>query len=127
MEINITQSKLAMFSGFLAIVFFASGCNKQNTDTSLINKPVVEAYLIPGHILTVKLYQQKLVTDTNKYGNAISGLQEYISDGNKKVLLTETTSGVYVYTDLTFLTTGKTYTLQFTYLSYAVSAQTVMP
>jgi hypothetical protein len=127
MEISITQSKLAMLLGLVAIMFFAQGCNKQNVDTSLINKPVVEANLIPGEILTLKLYKQKSVTDTNKYGNAVSGLQVYVSDGNKKVLLTETTSGVYIYSDLTFLTGGKTYTLQFTYLTYAVSAQTIMP
>ncbi|MGZ3753769.1 MAG: DUF4249 family protein [Mucilaginibacter sp.] len=106
---------------------FAQGCDKQSSDTSLINKPVVEAYLIPGQVLTVKLYKQKLVTDTAKYGAAITGLQVYVSDGNKKVLLTETRSGVYIYSDLSFLIAGKTYSLQFTYLSYAVSAQTVMP
>jgi hypothetical protein len=43
------------------------------------------------------------------------------------VLLTETSSGTYTYNDLSFLVTGKTYTLQFNYLGNAVSSQTVIP
>ncbi|MDB5110681.1 MAG: hypothetical protein JWR67_1795 [Mucilaginibacter sp.] len=111
----------------MAILTVLASCKKQNIDTSLVNLPVVEAYLIPGQLVTVKLYKQKQLTDTATYGSPITGQQVYISDGSKNVLLTESSSGTYTYNDQSFLVTGKTYTLQFNYLSYAVSAQTVIP
>jgi hypothetical protein len=75
----------------------------------------------------VKLYQQKSLTDTAKYGPHVTGLQVYISDGSTKVQLTEASAGVYTYNDESFLATGKTYTLQFNYQSFNVSAKTTMP
>jgi hypothetical protein len=95
--------------------------------TNAVNLPVVEGYLMPGHSVSVKLYQQKTLTDTAKYGQAITGLSVYVSDGSKNVQLTESPAGTYTYTDKSFLVAGKTYTLQFKYLNYAVSAKTVMP
>ncbi|MBB3058998.1 DUF4249 family protein [Mucilaginibacter gotjawali] len=115
---------LALFLSFTAIIITA--CKKESTDNS-VYLPVVEGYLMPGHALSIKLYQQKSLTDTAKYGAAISGLQVYVSDGSTKVQLTESPKGTYTYSDQTFLAEGKTYTLQFNYLTYAVSAKTVMP
>ena len=113
---------------FLSLaVLMITACTKQNADTNSVNLPVVEAYLIPGHSLSVKLYQQKSLTDTAKYGQAITGLSVYVSDGSKNVQLTESPAGTYTYSDQSFLVTGKTYTLQFKYLTYTVSAKTVMP
>ncbi len=124
MEIKINTLKL--FFG-LWVLLIVAACTKQNTDNMLANEPVVQSYLIAGQMATVKLYQQKALTDTAQYGAAITGQKVYISDGSKNVLLTESTPGVYTYSDLTFLAAGKTYSLQFTYLGYSVSASTVMP
>jgi hypothetical protein len=118
--------KLNLFFCLAALILITS-CSKQNADTTIINQPVVESYLIPGQLITVKLYQQKQLTDTAKYGQPIKGVQVYISDGSKSVLLAETSAGIYTYNDPAFLVAGKTYSLQFKYLSYTVSAQTVMP
>jgi len=113
---------------FLGLVILGlQACKKESTGSSTVYLPVVEGYLMPGHALTIKLYQQKSLSDTAKYGAAISGLQVYVSDGNTKVLLTESPKGTYTYSDQSFLAEGKTYTLQFNYLTYAVSAKTVMP
>jgi len=116
---------MMLLLGFTAILITA--CKKENTGSSTVYLPVVEGYLMPGHALSIKLYQQKSLTDTAKYGAAISGLQVYVSDGSTKVQLTESPKGTYTYSDLSFLAEGKTYTLQFNYLNYAVSAKTVMP
>jgi len=112
---------------FAALVLLAS-CQKENTtNSSSIYLPVVQAYLIPGNAVTVKLYQQKSLTDTAQYGAAITGQQVYISNGSKNILLTESAAGTYTYSGQGFLVAGNTYTLQFKYLSYNVSAKTVMP
>ncbi|MDB5002816.1 MAG: hypothetical protein JWQ34_1041 [Mucilaginibacter sp.] len=111
----------------LLTVTILSACTKDNPDTKSTTLPVIESYLMPGQPVVVKLYQQKSLTDTAVYGAHITGMKVYISDGSQKVQLTESTSGVYTYTNLTFLVTGKTYSLQFNYLGYNVTASTVMP
>jgi hypothetical protein len=110
-----------------AIILFFTACKKNNTDTNSENEPVVAAYLIPGHILTVNVYYQKSLSDTAKYGAPITGLQLSVSDGTNNVQLTETAKGTYTYSNLNFLVTGKSYTLQFKYSGYTVSANTTIP
>jgi hypothetical protein len=124
MEIRMKNIKIIVFCFVLAIA--VSACKKDNTALS-VNLPVVEAYLFAGQPLTVKLYQQKDVTDTAKYGAKITGLQVSVSDGSQTVTLTESSAGVYTYADAKFLVAGKTYSLKFNYLTYAVSATTTMP
>jgi hypothetical protein len=116
---------MRLFIGMAALLMLAS-CSKDSV-SGTVNLPVVEAYLVAGNPLTVKLYQQKVLTDTAKYGAAIKGLKVYVSDGANNVLLTESAAGTYTYSDKTFLVAGKTYSLQFTYQSQSVTATTVMP
>lgn len=121
------RKQLLRYTLFLSLAgVLIQSCKKDATDPS-VNLPVVEGYLMVGHPITVKLYQQKALTDTAKYGAAITGLSLQISDGSTAISLTETKAGVYTYTGTTFLATGKTYTLQFAYLGKPVSAKTVMP
>jgi len=115
---------LALIAGTLMI---ASACKKNSTDTNAVNKPVVEAYLVAGQPLSVKVYQQKDLTDTATYGAALTGLSINISDGTQTVKLTEGANGTYTYSDATFVTANKTYSMQFTYNNTSVSASTVMP
>jgi hypothetical protein len=111
---------------FLILVIAVSSCKKDNS-TSVADRPVVIGYLLAGHPLTVKVYQQKAFSDTAAYGPLIGGLQLQISNGVQTVNLTETKTGNYTYPDSTFLQTGKTYTLQFTYISTSVNATTTIP
>ncbi|NOW93822.1 DUF4249 family protein [Mucilaginibacter sp. SG564] len=114
------------FIWLTGIIFMVTtGCKKNNLNST--GQPVVQAYLLAGHPITVNLYQQKSLTDTANYGPAITGQQLYISDGSKQIQLTETTKGTYTSNDSTFLVSGKTYSLSFKYLSQTVSAKTVMP
>jgi hypothetical protein len=128
MEINKRNAfNLILPLCLLIFIITMAACTKQSTDATLSSEPVVQSYLLPGQALTVKLYMQKALTDTAKYGQPITGLQVHVSDGSKTVLLTETSAGVYTDSDPTFLITGKTYSLQFQYLTFAVSAQTTIP
>lgn len=123
MEIRKQTFTIIAFLTFLFISLHS--CKKDSA--SAISLPVVQAYLYGGQAITVKLYQQKSLTDTAKYGSPIIGQQLSISDGSNTISLSETAKGVYTYADTTFLAAGKTYTLSFQYLGKTVSAQTVMP
>jgi hypothetical protein len=123
MEIKYKHAPLLM--ALVGMVFLFS-CKKTET-TDVASLPVVISYLMPGQPIIVKVYQQKDITDTSTYGAAITGLKLTLSNGAKSVALTESTAGNYTYSDLSFLVTGKTYTLQFIYNNLSVSASTLMP
>lgn len=101
-------------------------CSKETTST-VADRPVVIGYISPGRPISVKVYSQKDITDTAVYGPVITGLKPTITDGSKSITLTESASGTYTYSATNYLTTGKTYTLQFAYNNTIVSASTVMP
>lgn len=111
---------------WVAIIPIVLICSCKKDDTSATSKPVVQAYLIPGTALTVRLYSQKSLSDTSQYGAALTGLKLSVSDGTNTINLTETAKGVYTYADTSFIATGKTYTLSFVYNSVTVSAKTTM-
>ncbi len=126
MEIKKYRLKSLLLFSLSALIL--SACNKYtNTDSTVVNMPVVESYLVAGDTLTVKVYNQKSLTDTAQFGSPINGLKVYVSDGSNNVQLTQAAKGTYTYDDKSFLTTGKTYTLQFNYLTFNVSAKTTMP
>ncbi|UEG52113.1 DUF4249 domain-containing protein [Mucilaginibacter daejeonensis] len=107
-------------------VMLISACSK-DTGISVDTQPVIEGYLIPGHPISVKVYEQKGTADTATYGPLISGLRLQVSDGANIRTLTETAKGTYTHADDNFLIAGKTYKLSFTYNELAVSASTLMP
>lgn len=125
MEIK-TYTRYIALSLMSSLLLLAS-CKKNQSDILATNKPVVESYLIPGQVLSIKVYQQKALTDTTTYGAALTGLSISVSDGSKSVKLTESASGTYTYADQSFIATGKTYTMQFTYAGVEISATTIMP
>jgi hypothetical protein len=125
MEITRRYIKAALLIGLAVLALTA--CKKDSSNANSVYLPVVEGYLVPGHTLSIKLYQQKSLDDTSKYGLPLTGLKVYISDGSQNMPLTESPSGTYTHSDQNFLVAGKTYTLQFNYLTSSVSAQTVMP
>ena len=115
----------------VAALLFALGgllsCQKTNNNVSGVNRPVVEAYLVPGTKTIVKVYYQKYLDDTITYGYPITGLKLNISDGTKNVQLAETTPGNYTWADTTFVQFKKTYSLNFTYQGNIISAKTTVP
>lgn len=109
-----------------AAALLASSCKKQNS-ADVTDKPVVIAYLTPGQPVSVKVYQQKGLADTATYGAAITGLSLSLSNGTQTVTLTENSAGNYTYSNTTFVASGKSYTLKFSYPSGDVSATTTVP
>jgi hypothetical protein len=104
-----------------------SACQKTNTNISGIDRPVVEAYLVPGTKTLIRVYYQKYLDDTITYGYPITGLKLNLSDGTTTVQLTESTPGNYSWSDTTFIKSKKTYSLNFIYEGKTISATTVMP
>jgi hypothetical protein len=125
MEITIRYIKTILSIGLTVLVL--SACKKDSSNANSVYLPVVEGYLVPGNTISVKLYQQKSLADTSKYGLPLTGVKVYVSDGSQSIQLAETIAGTYAHADQNFLVAGKTYTLQFNYLTYSVSAKTVMP
>ena len=126
MEIRNQLSKIYLLAAYATIMLTAA-CTKYNPDTKSTILPVIESYLVPGQPIVVKLSQQKELTDTAVYGAPIKGAKVYLSNQTEKVLLTESSAGTYTYANQAFLVAGKTYSLQFDYSGYSVSASTVMP
>lgn len=125
MEIKTYTRHIALT--LIGSLLLLASCKKNQSDILATNKPVVEAYLVPGTTLSIKVYQQKSLTDTATYGAALTGLSISVSDGSKSVKLTESASGTYTYADQSFITGGKTYTMEFTYANALISATTIMP
>jgi hypothetical protein len=120
---EITRKILILFVLFITLV--SASCKKAGTD--ITDKPVVIAYLVPGRAVSIGVYQQKGLADTATYGAAITGLKLSISDGSQTVNLTETLAGTYSYANTSFLVSGKTYTLKFSYLNAEITASALIP
>jgi hypothetical protein len=103
-------------------------CKKDSAKgISALDRPVVQAYLVPGTKTQVKVYYQKYLDDTITYGYPVTGLKLNISDGATTVQLSETAPGTYLWSDTTFIKENKTYTLNFDYNGTPVSAKTTVP
>ncbi|EDM34487.1 hypothetical protein PBAL39_10835 [Pedobacter sp. BAL39] len=124
MEI-IKMQRLMMLLLLLGAMF--SSCKKEANVEADYTRPVVQAYLVPGLPLRMKVYYQKYLEDTISYGYPMKGLQPTVSDGITTVRLLETADGVYEYADAGFVQDHKTYTLNFSYLDKVISAQTTVP
>ncbi|MCD8739734.1 DUF4249 domain-containing protein [Mucilaginibacter roseus] len=110
----------------LFITAVLSGCKKED-NTAVANRAVVVAYLMPGQAPSVKIYQQKAFDDTSSYGALVSGLNLTLSNGSDSVSLQETATGTYTYSDASYIQTGKTYGLTFSYNNETVTATTTVP
>lgn len=117
--------KISTLIILIAIIILAA-CKKQDS-ADVTERPVVIAYLTPGQPVTVKVYQQKGLADTASYGAAITGLSLSLSNGSQTVALTESGAGNYVYSNTSFIASGKSYTLKFSYLTGDVTATTTVP
>ncbi len=122
MEIKIHLKWLCMM---VILITFISCEKKSLIATS--EKPVVQAYLIPGRPVLVKVNMQRGLVDTASYGLPITGLTISISDGTNTISLQEAVNGQYSLNDKNFIKTGSTYTMTFSYLNKEVSAKTTVP
>ena len=117
----------AVFLILISLGLLLSSCEKDSTTVSDKERPVVEAYLIPGNTVQVKVYYQKYLEDTISYGYPITGLKLHISDGSTTISPVETSPGVYIYSNTSFIKDGKTYKMDFAYNGSTVTAETSVP
>ncbi|WP_442587611.1 DUF4249 family protein [Pedobacter sp. AW31-3R] len=118
--------KKIFFSSIILLLCFIAACKKDSAQNVAV-LPVVEAYLMPGKIVQVRVSQQKALVDTNAYGVAIGGLELKVSDGTNTYELTEDKTGHYILNDTTFVKVKGSYSLSFTYNNLPVTASTTMP
>ncbi|POY36533.1 hypothetical protein C3K47_09145 [Solitalea longa] len=115
--------------GFLVLIMaFFTGCTKEEAEElAAIDKPVVEAYLIPGQAVNVHVTQQVGFGTADTTQVPINDLTiKIISEGTEHVL-GFTADGNYVSGSDLKIEAGKTYALSFTYQGEEVSAETVIP
>lgn len=124
--VKIYKYKKAIAGAVLLLAMLFAACRKQ-ADTNTAALPVVEAYIMPGKNVEVKVSLQKGLVDTNAYGLPISGLALQLSDGTNTRTLTEDVAGHYQLEDQTFVKSTGVYSLQFTYNNLPVTASTTMP
>ncbi len=123
----IQKQYIVLLTILIGWATFISACQKANTTVSDKERPVVEAYLIPGNALQVKVYYQKYLDDTISYGYPVTGLKLNVSDGKNTISPIEKSAGVYIYSDKTFVKDNKTYSLTFAYNGNTITAQTTVP
>lgn len=108
--------------------FMLSGCLEVNDVVNPGDKPVIEAYLAPGHTVSMKVFTEiPYSTEDSAYSEPISGLSIKITgtDG-KTFVLNETEAGTYESSE-SLGTAGATYSMSFEHNGRTVSAETILP
>jgi hypothetical protein len=123
--VRMINYKRILFSSVVLLLFTAAACKKDAADYSAL--PVVEAYLMPGKNVEVRVSLQKDLVDTNAYGIPVSGLSLTVSNGTATKTLTEDKTGHYILNDLTFIKARAVISLSFSYNNLPVTASTVVP
>lgn len=127
MEIKEIYKYVVLLGIVVIILTSLFSCKKESTVLADYTRPVVQAYLIPGTAVEVKVYYQKYLDDTISHGFPLKDLKLKLSDGTQTVSLTEISDGIYQYADPDFIRDKGTYKLNFDYLGKTVSAETTVP
>jgi hypothetical protein len=112
----------------LVISTILFSCEKVETDVDTSLLPVVESYLTPGKIISVKI--TKTIENTSGKINTaepIEGLSVKVSTNETTYLLIYKGNGVYKSDSSEVVKQGLTYKLEFAYNSKTVTATTDMP
>ncbi|MFN8428936.1 MAG: hypothetical protein U0V04_03065 [Spirosomataceae bacterium] len=120
------MKKILVF--FPLLVIGLSACLEVNDIVNPGDKPVIEAYLAPGHTVSMKVFTEiPYTTEDSAYSEPISGLKIKItgSDGNS-FYLTETETGVYESTQKLGVA-GTTYAMSFEHNGRTIAAETILP
>lgn len=120
------EIKHTIYLGLLLICCIS--CKKsQEVENDYYDRPVVQAFLVPGVPIQVKVYYQKFMEDTLTHGYPITDLKLKISNGTEQVLLSESSPGVYDDADSSFVKDRQHYVLSFDYLGKTITAETTVP
>lgn len=105
----------------------ASCSTEETTNLAAIDKPVVEAYLVPGQKVNVHLTKQIGFGTSDTAQVPLDGLAVFIADDTKEYALNFLSDGNYQSGSDLVITEGKTYSLRFNYKDNVVSAETTIP
>ncbi len=121
--------RLYYFLSFGFLLFSVSACTPATDDSlSPDAQPVVQAYLVPGQLISVQVTKQiPFVDDTTGQGQPIDGLTLSISNAAKRYTLRALGNGLYKSGADLIPKTGQTYQLDFDYSGRHVSGSTVIP
>jgi hypothetical protein len=115
---------------FLFVVLALSSCTETNTVINPGEKPVVQAYLATGSIVSMKIYKEiPYSNDSSGTSQPISGLSVKITEnGNTSFILKEVSPGLYESDAKNIVkSTGSKYSFEFSYLNKTISATTAIP
>jgi hypothetical protein len=125
---NQVLAKIAIIMG-LALVLLA--CTETNDVVNPGQKPVVEAYLAPGHPVTIKLTKEIPYNSENTEGKAepINGLTIRVTSSTGQVFVLKSLGeGKYSSASTErVVQAGAVYQMEFEYLGRKVSARTEIP
>jgi hypothetical protein len=113
----------------LIICLFLGACEEMNTVIMPGDKPVIEAYLAPGQIVSMKVFTEIPYSTTDSaYSKPITGLDIKIelSDG-KSFNLVHLSDGVYKSVEKITGGVGTTIKMSFAHNGRTVTANTIIP
>lgn len=112
----------------LILSLLSMSCIEVNNIIRPGDRPVIEAYLAPENILSMKVYTEiPYTSEDSAYSKPIVGLSIKITgDDGLEMILTEKEEGVYVSTQK-LGKTGTTYKMSFSHGGRTISAETTLP
>lgn len=117
----------------LAILLIQSllmSCTETNDVIESGQKPIIEAYLSPGHPVNMKVYTEIPYAETSEgVSEPIDGLSIKITGGNGKVFILQSMGGGVYASDDSELVEGalSKYKMEFEYKGRIISAETEIP
>jgi hypothetical protein len=112
----------------LILSLFSMSCIEVNNIITPGDRPVIEAYLAPENVVSMKVYTEiPYISEDSAYSKPIVGLNIKITgDDGLDMILKEEEDGVYVSTQK-LGKPGATYKMSFTHSGRTISAETILP
>jgi hypothetical protein len=112
----------------VALSYTFLSCTKNvNITSTTAPKPVVEAFLQPGKMASIKITSEILYNATNTASAAINGLLVTVTASNGiTYVFTQAATGEYINATMPVIA-GNNYQLSFTYNNLLVTANTTVP
>lgn len=116
-------AKIVFSISLLTLIYSCSEIDIRVADS---NKAVVEAYLIPGHYISVKVSKQLEYGSSDSVVQPIEDLSIILNDGTTPLNLAYIDSA-YTCSDSCYIQSDSSYSIEFMYNNCLVSAETYIP
>ncbi|MBL7781221.1 MAG: DUF4249 family protein [Saprospiraceae bacterium] len=114
----------------LPALLFIAACEKTalTTATESVNRPVVEAYLVPGQIPAVRITYQLAFASSDTVVRPLEGLDVWVAaDGQEHLLAYSSADSLYQADGSWQVEAGTTYQLHFEFNGATISAASTVP